>query len=183
MAGKRPRQRVMRVLSFARLAFVTGLSAFASAGAVMAFSPSPVRLAQMQAADGPVIARTDPLAGTGQAKKHADGHYWAWARVNGTWVRFLVDTGATAVALTPADAARLGFKPSDLDYQQKIVTAGGASRAASVTLASVAVGDARLDDVSALVVEKGLDTSLLGMSYLGRLSRFEATREALVLQP
>jgi aspartyl protease family protein len=171
------------VLSFARLAFVSGLSAFASAGAVMALSPPPLRLAQAQAPEGPVIARADPLAGAGEAKKHADGHYWAWARVNGASVRFLVDTGATAVALTPADAARLGFNPADLDYQQKIVTAGGASRAASVTLASVAVGGARLEDVSALVVERGLDTSLLGMSYLGRLSRFEATPQALVLTP
>lgn len=171
------------MLSFGRLAFVAGLSAFASACAVMALAPTPVRLAQLQAAGGPVIARTAAVPGSGEARKAADGHFWAWARVNGTWVRFLVDTGATAVALTPADAARLGFDPADLDYQQKIVTAGGSSRAASVTLASVAVGDARIDDVSALVVEHGLDTSLLGMSYLGRLSRFEATREALTLRP
>src|SRR5688500_7679254 len=128
----------------------------------MAFAPSPVRLAQLQAADGPVIARTEPGPGTGEAKKAPDGHFWAWAKVNGTWVRVLFATGAPAVAWTPADAARLGFKPADLDYQQKIVTAGGSSRAASVTLASVAVGDARIDDVSALVVEHGLDTSLLG---------------------
>jgi aspartyl protease family protein len=171
------------VLSFGRLVLVTGLSAFISAGAVMAFTPPPLRLAQLQADAGPTIARTDPQAGVGEARKAPDGHFWAWARVNGEWVRFLVDTGATAVALTPADAARLGFKPAELDYGLKVVTAGGSSRAASVTLASVAVGDARLDDVSALVVEKGLDTSLLGMSYLGRLSRFEGAGETLVLRP
>ena len=171
------------MLSFGKLAVVAALSAFTSAGAVMAFTPPPLRLAQLQAAEQPVVARTDPQAGSGEAKKAADGHYWAWAKVNGTWVRFLVDTGATAVALTPADAARLGFKPADLHYGQEIVTAAGASRAATVTLASVAVGDARIDDVSAVVVEKGLDTSLLGMSYLGRLARFEATRDTLRFQP
>jgi aspartyl protease family protein len=173
----------MTVLSFARLALVVALSAFVSAGAVMAFTPQPLRLAQLQADSGPTVARADPLAGVGEARKAPDGHFWAWAKVNGEWVRFLVDTGATAVALTPADAARLGFKPADLDYVTRVATAGGSSRAASVTLASVAVGEARIDDVTAVVVEHGLDTSLLGMSYLGRLTRFEATREALILRP
>ena len=50
-------------------------------------------------------------------------------------------------------------------------------------LASITVAGARLENVDALVIEKGLDTSLLGMTYLGRLSRFEATRGTLVLQP
>ena len=171
------------MLSFGRLVLVTGLSAFISAGAIVAFTPQPLRLAQLQADPGPTIARTDPRAGVGEARKAPDGHFWAWAKVNGEWVRFLVDTGATAVALTPADAARLGFKPADLDYATRVTTASGASRAASVTLASVAVGDARIDDVTAVVVERGLDTSLLGMSYLGRLTRFEATGDALILRP
>jgi aspartyl protease family protein len=47
----------------------------------------------------------------------------------------------------------------------------------------VTVAGARLEDVDALVIEKGLDTSLLGMSYLGRLTSFQATRQALILQP
>jgi aspartyl protease family protein len=64
-----------------------------------------------------------------------------------------------------------------------VVTAGGQARAASVRLASITVAGARLNDVEALVIEKGLDTSLLGMTYLGRLSRFEATPQALVLTP
>ncbi len=104
-------------------------------------------------------------------------------RVNGERVRFLVDTGATAVALTPADAQRLGFKPADLHYGNQVVTAAGATRAASVKLNNVTVAGARLNDVDALVIEKGLDTSLLGMTYLGRLSGFEATRHAMVLNP
>jgi aspartyl protease family protein len=116
-------------------------------------------------------------------RKAADGHYWAEGEVNGEPVTFLVDTGATAVALTPADAERLGFQVKDLKYGHRVVTAGGQARAAAVTLSSVSVGGARLEDVGALVIEKGLETSLLGMTYLGRLSRFEATREALFLQP
>jgi aspartyl protease family protein len=87
------------------------------------------------------------------------------------------------VALTPKDAQRLGIDTSALQYGYRVVTAGGQIRAASVRLASITVAGARLDNVDALVIEKGLDTSLLGMTYLGRLSRFEATRGALVLQP
>jgi aspartyl protease family protein len=62
------------------------------------------------------------------------------------------------------------------------MTASGQTRAASVKLASVSVAGAQVRDVEALVVEKGLETSLLGMSYLGRLSSFQATPRALVLR-
>jgi aspartyl protease family protein len=103
--------------------------------------------------------------------------------VNGRPVRFLVDTGATEVALTPADAQRLGFRTGDLHYGYKVVTAGGQTRAASVRLANVTVGGARVPDVDALVIENGLDASLLGMTYLGRLSGFQASHRGLSLQP
>ena len=84
---------------------------------------------------------------------------------------------------TPADAQRLGLKPADLHYASSVVTAAGQTRAAAVKLASITVAGARLENVDALVIEKGLDTSLLGMTYLGRLAGFQATRQALVLQP
>ncbi|HEY2752984.1 TIGR02281 family clan AA aspartic protease [Phenylobacterium sp.] len=121
-----------------------------------------------------------PLA---TVRKSADGQYWAHGEVNGADVRFLVDTGASAVALTPEDARKLGFDLSSLNFGYRVVTAGGSTRAAAVKLASVTVAGARLDDVDALVIEKGLDTSLLGMSYLGRLASFQATRQALILRP
>lgn len=92
-------------------------------------------------------------------------------------------TTHAAVALTPQDAQRLGVDPAALRYGYRVVTAGGQIRAASVKLASITVAGARVDNVDALVIEKGLDTSLLGMTYLGRLSRFEAGRGGLVLQP
>lgn len=119
----------------------------------------------------------------GQAiPKSPDGHYWAQATVNDRPLRFLVDTGATTVALTPTDAARLGFRAENLHYFARVDTAGGPARVAFVTLASVDAGGARLENVKAVVVENGLDISLLGMSYLGRLSRFDATPERMVLQ-
>lgn len=115
--------------------------------------------------------------------KSADGHFWANASVNARAVRFLVDTGATVVALTPQDAQRLGFDPATLTYDRKVATANGATEAAAVTLTTLAIGQSTVHDVQALVIRNGLSTSLLGMSYLGRLSRIEATPSSLILHP
>lgn len=177
---------VIVVSSLGKLAVVAVVSALASACAVQAIAPAPLRIARLEAegfAAGPITA------GAGAVRKAADGHFWADADVAGqeggdaAKVHFLVDTGATAVALTPADAAKLGFKAEDLRYGYNVTTAGGSSRAAAITLSSVSINGARLANVQALVVADGLDVSLLGMSYLGRLTRFEATRETLRLQP
>ena len=172
------------LLKYAVVAAVAASSAFASAGMVIALGPQQPALraakAETQLANAPQQA---PSASSAAIAKSRDGHFWAQGKVNGRSVRFLVDTGATAVALTPADAERLGLTPADLHYSYRVVTAGGQTRAASVRLASITVAGARLNDVDALVIEKGLDTSLLGMTYLGRLSRFEGTPEALVLTP
>jgi len=102
-----------------------------------------------------------------------------------TLVGLLATTYAqrSAVALTPVDAQRLGLDLASLHYDRPVVTANGQTKAAAVTLAHITVAGARVDDVNALVVREGLSTSLLGMSYLGRLSRFEATKTALILRP
>lgn len=115
--------------------------------------------------------------------KASDGHFWANAVVNSKAVRLLVDTGATVIVLTPADAQRLGYTPANLTFDQKVITANGETVAALVNLATVGVGQSTVHNVDALVVKDGLTTSLLGMSYLGRLSRFEATPSSLILHP
>ena len=87
------------------------------------------------------------------------------------------------MALTLDDAKRLGFDTAKLDYAYKVITASGQTRAAAVKLGSISIAGAQVMNVDALVIEEGLETSLLGMTYLGRLSRFEATRTALILRP
>jgi len=121
-------------------------------------------------------------SGEASIAKSTDGHFWANAEVDGHPVRFLVDTGATAVALTADDARNLGIDPSSLQYQYTVMTANGPAKAAQVKLGLVSVGRAEVSDVDAFVIDKGLETSLLGMSYLGRLAKFEATPDALVLR-
>jgi aspartyl protease family protein len=111
----------------------------------------------------------------------ADGHYWAEARIDGGAVRLMVDTGASQVILTRADAERLGLEVPGHAFSTTLSTAAGPVRAAPVRLRSVAVAGARVDQVDALVVEHGLPHSLLGMSYLGRLEAFTATPTRLTL--
>ena len=129
-------------------------------------------------------ATAAPAAGgPAQVVRAADGHYWAEADIDGRAVRVMVDTGASVVALTRNDAARLGLSLTAADFSSTVVTASGPVRAAPVELRAVAVAGARVDAVEALVVEDGLPHSLLGMSYLGRLSSFSATPSALTLRP
>ncbi|MGH6958476.1 MAG: retropepsin-like aspartic protease family protein [Caulobacteraceae bacterium] len=122
--------------------------------------------------------------GPGEASiaKSPDGHFWADAEVDGHPVRFLIDTGATAVVLTAADARGLGIDPDALRYAYTVTTANGPAKAAQVKLDLVSVGRAEVPDVEAFVIDHGLETSLLGMTYLGRLSTFEASPEAMVLR-
>jgi aspartyl protease family protein len=176
---------VSNPLRYALVTLVASLSAFGTAGAVVLLAPHRPELRAARAEASMLTEVAPDLAGSGRAEvmKASDGHFWAEGEVNGETVRFLVDTGATAVALTRQDAQRLGIDVDHLRYGYSVVTAGGQARAASVKLASVSVAGARLEDVDALVIEKGLDTSLLGMTYLGRLSSFQATRQALFLEP
>ncbi len=115
-------------------------------------------------------------------RKALDGHFWADGRVNKTHVRFMVDTGASAVALTLLDAKRAGFRLEELRFVVPVNTASGQVFAAPVQIKQLSIGGLRITDVDALVMRDGLDTSLLGMSYLGRLSRFEASRNQLILR-
>ena len=115
-------------------------------------------------------------------KSPRDGQFWADATVNSGYVRFLIDTGAGAVALTKEDAQKAGLRLHELDYNVPIRTAGGRNMAARVTLKSIAVGSITLRNIEALVVPEGLETSLLGMTYLGQLQKVEATPSALLLR-
>jgi aspartyl protease family protein len=96
------------------------------------------------------------------------GHFVTEGSVNGIAVRFIVDTGATVVALPGSDARRLG-----IDYRAgrrgTTQTANGPVEVFSVKLDNVKVGAIELTSVDALVIEKGLEIALLGMSFLNRV--------------
>jgi aspartyl protease family protein len=103
---------------------------------------------------------------------NARGHVVIDAIVNGAPVRMLVDTGASLVTLTPEDARAAGIGPGELVFNQRASTANGFVRMAPVTLREIRIGQLSIGDVPAAVLEN-LSTSLLGMSFLGRLQSYE----------
>ena len=116
------------------------------------------------------------------SKDHS-GHFQADARVDGRNVSFMVDTGATVIALTESDAARIGIRPFRSDYTTTVTTANGSAKAAAVRLASIDVGGVVVRDVPALVLpNSALSQNLLGMAFLSRLKRFEYANGRLLLE-
>ena len=112
-----------------------------------------------------------------------DGHFGVDAVIGGRQVPFLVDTGATIVALTAEDAARLGIRPSNRDRIVNMSTANGTVPARMVRLAAINVGPLVVQDVDAAVMPKGaLGQNLLGMSFLSRLTRYEFRSGQLVME-
>ncbi len=112
-----------------------------------------------------------------------DGHYYADAELNGSSVRVMVDTGATSVALTYEDAQRAGISVSDSDFTGRTNTANGEGRYAPVTITSIAIGSITVHNVRGVVLQRGkLGITLLGMSFLNKLSRAEMSNGTLVLE-
>ncbi|MGP0175059.1 retropepsin-like aspartic protease family protein [Pseudomonas sp. NCHU5208] len=102
--------------------------------------------------------------------KGPGGHYWITGSVNGHNLPFLVDTGATSVALNEGQARRLGIDFRANGRPLQVNTASGISRGWQVTLGRVKVGDIEVLGVDAVVLEGGSPTeALLGMSFLNRV--------------
>lgn len=111
------------------------------------------------------------------------GHFYVEADVEGTPIVFLVDTGASDIVLSPRDARRLGWDLRELRFTRLYNTANGIGQGAPVTLKTLAVGPIFLSDLPASVNRADLDTSLLGMTFLRRLSSYEASADRLTLRP
>lgn len=115
--------------------------------------------------------------------RHADGHFYVKAQVNDhATVKFLIDTGATGVALSRADARKMGFDLAKLKYTQKSSTASGIAYSAPVKIKKLVLGEKVLYNVSAHVSSGGLDISLLGMSVIDDFSDFRFTKDSLILK-
>ena len=111
-----------------------------------------------------------------------DGHFSVEAQVEGVPIDFLVDTGASTIAISDRDARRIGLDTDRLTYSLPIATANGIARAAPITLDSVTVGGIERNGLRATVSEPGaLSQSLLGMNFLGSLASFEIRGERLTL--
>jgi aspartyl protease family protein len=133
------------------------------------------------------IAAIPPLHTYGNGVSLApdrSGHYHADVEVFGRRIRMLVDTGATIVALTGADADALGVRPMPADFQISLSTANGTVQAAAIRLPEVRVGTIAAQDVAAVVMPPGvMQESLLGMSFLRKTGGFEVADGKLILKP
>jgi len=111
-----------------------------------------------------------------------DGHYYLTLAINDAPVQFVVDTGATSMVLTQADAARVGLSEQDVIFYSEAMTANGVVRTAPVRLDDVALGPFRDRNVRAFVNEGEMTKSLLGMDYLSRFARLEINNGRLILE-
>ena len=116
-----------------------------------------------------IAYRADPL-----------GHVVLTAMVNRASIRFLVDTGASLVCLTPDDARAAGVRSDELVFNQTVQTASGPARAAIAVLREIRIEQLEVNNVQAAVIEK-LPQSVLGMSFLSRLKGFDMQNGALTL--
>lgn len=103
----------------------------------------------------------------------ADGHFYVDGRANGQRIRFMVDTGASNITLSPEDASRIGINLGELQFIQRYQTANGIGWGAPYRLNSISIGSIEFADTQVSINQTDMGTSLLGMSFLERLGSFE----------
>lgn len=129
------------------------------------------------------VTTTAPGGRTVVIPRDSRGHFQVNARVDGKRMDFMVDTGASVIALTARDAARLGLRPAAREFTTEVKTANGTVRAARAQLNRVDIDDVTVRDVAALIVpDEALNENLLGLSFLSKLRRFEYSNGRLILE-
>jgi aspartyl protease family protein len=130
----------------------------------------------------PTPVSSSPSARNIVLTKDRNGHFAVDARVDGRRLEFMVDTGASHIAIPMREAARLGIFPRPSEFTVRVNTANGVTKAAMVQLRTVEIGDILVRDVPAIVhPDEGLSVNLLGMSFLSRV-RWTHDRGRLVLE-
>jgi aspartyl protease family protein len=133
--------------------------------------------------EGVIVDSGRPGEAAVRIRRRGDGHFVARVEIDGAGVSMLVDTGASAVVLSPTDARRIGINVDGLTYTVPVNTANGSTYAAAVRLRRVAIGPISIGSVDALVARPGaLNESLLGMTFLRRLKSYEFSGDFLTLR-
>ena len=131
------------------------------------------------------VAKAEPQMLPGRKVRlaaDAAGHFLAEFKLNGRRINAMVDTGATLVAINLSTARKIGISLTPADFKYQVVTANGNARAAAATIDSLEIGRIAIDKVQAVVLEdKALSGTLIGMSFLKQLRRFEVADGALLL--
>ena len=140
-------------------------------------------LAQPPSPEAPPSRRRRHRSRSLNIPRDARGHFQTEGRIDGQRIGFMVDTGASMIALNESSAARFGLRPSRDDYNATVTTANGTIKAARTRLAMVDVGGLIVRDVDAMVLpDEALSENLLGLSFLSKLKRFEYANGQMVLE-
>lgn len=141
--------------------------------------------AETRGADGKSSAQSpagsDWFAGDHTLNRRSDGHFYASTSIDGSPVRMLVDTGASVIALTGADARAAGLHWDEEDVRPIGRGASGTVYGVPARLREVEVGGMVRSNVSAIIVPRGLDVSLLGQSYLSQIGAVEINGDTMVM--
>jgi aspartyl protease family protein len=115
--------------------------------------------------------------------RDARGHFVTEGRIEGQRIGFMIDTGASVVALNETSAARFGLRPTPGQYTAIVTTANGTVKAARMRLAMIDVGGIVVRDVDAMVLpDQALSENLLGLSFLSKLKRIQYADGQMVLE-
>lgn len=167
---------------------ITRLLAFAGGIAVLALAVPELAstyLDRREAAPTQAPAPTAAKYASGKAvvlEADRSGHFIGTFRINGRSENGLVDTGASTIAINASAARRFGISVGSLSFDARAQTANGNVEAAHVRLDRVEIGGISLKDVDAMVLpDKALSGTLVGMSFLSRLSSYRVADGALHL--
>jgi len=163
-------------------AFMIGLGTImAQMADKMTATPALANTAPRKAAPVEAVAPSGPRSIS--IPRDARGHFQTEGRIDGQRIGFMVDTGASVIALNETSAARFGLRPSPSDYNATVTTANGTIMAARTRLAMVDIGGLVVRDVDAMVLpDQALSENLLGLSFLSKLKRFEYANGKMVLE-
>jgi aspartyl protease family protein len=168
------------VITFAALALAASIIVPRYASQATGKPPAPAMMAARQETPtAPVTSDSRSVV----VPRNAQGHFEVEARIDSRRLTFMIDTGASMIALTAEDAASLGIHPAVSAFTALVRTANGTVAAAPVQLDRVEIDDVVVHDVAALVLPEGaLSQNLLGMTFLSRLHRWEFADGKLVLE-
>jgi aspartyl protease family protein len=146
-------------------------------------TPAPASATVVAAKAVPVEAPSQAGGRNLNIAPDARGHFATEGRIDGQRIAFMIDTGASVVALNETSAARFGLRPTPGQYTATVTTANGTIKAARARLPMVDVGGLVVRDVDALVLpDQALSENLLGLSFLSKLKRFAYADGRMVLE-
>jgi aspartyl protease family protein len=134
------------------------------------------------AVQAPAPAVAPMKGGTFILDRAPDGHFYTEAQVNGALIRFLVDTGASTIALSKEDAVKIGLPFTESEFTVTGEGAGGKIALKPVMLDRVIIGNMETANVEGVIVNSAMKTSLLGQSWLKRVGTVEITGDRMLLK-